>query len=232
MTRRPTAATSHRATKAPARPCSPVAVGRRRPAARTRRATALVVAVAVLAALAASHAADLLIVAPSEANYRVREQLAGVSFPNDAVGTTRAVSGRIGLLDGGHAAEGSRVTVELTDLASDQPRRDNFVRSNTLQTARFPIATFVPTSVEGLALPLPREGRAEVTILGDLTVRGVTRAVVWRGIATFDGDAARLEAATTFTFAEFELTKPRVASVLSVADEITLEVRLSLRAAD
>mgnify|MGYP002621015050 FL=1 len=211
---------------------TPPAQGHRTHRSRSRRAMALAATLALAGTLAAGHAADLIVVAPSEANYRVREQLAGVSFPNDAVGTTTAVSGRIALLDGGLVAEGSRVTVELTSLTSDQPRRDNFVRSNTLQTARFPIVAFVPTSVEGLALPLPREGAAEVTIRGELTVRGVTREVAWRGVARFDGDDARLEAATVFTFADFELTKPRVASVLSVADEITLEVRLLLRAAD
>jgi hypothetical protein len=34
----------------------------------------------------------------SEARYRVREQLAGISFPSDAVGTTRAIEGNSALM--------------------------------------------------------------------------------------------------------------------------------------
>ena len=187
-------------------------------------------AIGLLGLLAAglAAAAGYEVTAPSEASYRVREQLAGIAFPNDAVGVTRAVAGRIAFDDDGAVRDGSTVTVDLASLASDQGRRDNFVRGNTLQTSRHPTATFVPTAVAGFAFPPPASGQAEVEITGDLSIRDVTRAVVWRGVATFDGDAVRLEAATTFTFAEFGLTKPRVASVLSVADEITLEIRLSL----
>jgi len=164
----------------------------------------------------------------SEAHYRVREQLAGVSCPNDAVGVTRGVSGSIAFDDAGAVAEGSAVVVDLAGLVSDQSRRDGLVRNNTLQTARFPTATFVPTALGGVTFPLPEGGEAEIEITGELTVRGVTGPVTWIGVATFDGDEVRLVAATTFTFADFELVKPRVASVLSVADQITLEIRLRL----
>ena len=39
----------------------------------------------------------------SEARYRVREQLVGFDFPNDAVGVTRAITGGIALDDQGRA---------------------------------------------------------------------------------------------------------------------------------
>ncbi len=194
----------------------------------TRAALRLFASVVALAAWTLTPAAAFEIADGSEANYRVREQLAGVSFPNDAVGVTRGVSGSIAFDDAGAVAEGSAVVVDLAGLVSDQPRRDGFVRNNTLQTARFPTATFVPTALGGVAFPLPEGGEAAIEITGELTVRGVTRPVTWIGVATFDGDEVRLEAATTFTFADFELVKPRVASVLSVADQITLEIRLRL----
>lgn len=198
------------------------------PVRRQRAALRLAAAVVALAAWTLTSAAAFEIADGSEANYRVREQLAGVSFPNDAVGVTRGVSGSIAFDDGGAVAEGSSVVVDLTGLVSDQSRRDGFVRNNTLQTARFPTATFVPTALGGVTFPLPEGGEAEIEITGELTVRGVTRPVTWIGVATFDGNEVRLEAATTFTFADFELVKPRVASVLSVADQITLEIRLRL----
>lgn len=182
----------------------------------------------MLAAASLALASGFQVVAPSEANYRVREQLAGFSFPNDAVGVTTAVSGLVRFAEVGAPEPGAQVVVELESLTSDNGRRDNYVHRNLLLTNRFPTAVFVPTAVTGLPAPLPSEGTHEVLIEGQLTLLEVTRPVVWRGTATFDGDAVHLEAATTFTFEDFGLAKPRVASVLSVADEITLEIRLSL----
>ena len=43
--------------------------------------------------------------------------------------------------------------------------------------------------------------------------------------------AVRLQAATAFKFAEFELTQPRIFRVLSIDDNIRLEVDLTLRRA-
>src|SRR5688500_19685329 len=81
----------------------------------------------------------------SEARYRIREQLAGVNFPNDAVGATRAVEGGIAFDAQGRVVSAqSRFTVDLRTLTSDHPRRDNYVRRNTLETERYPSAVFVP----------------------------------------------------------------------------------------
>src|SRR5688572_12018089 len=47
----------------------------------------------------------------NEARYRVREQLAGVDFPNDAVGVTSAITGEIVLDDAGKVIPSrSRIT--------------------------------------------------------------------------------------------------------------------------
>ena len=116
----------------------------------------------------------------SEARYRVREQLVGVNFPNDAVGTTRTLSGGVVLEPGGKVVSG-RFVVGLAALQSDEARRDNFIRRNTLQTDRFPEAVFVPKEVRGLSLPLRPGSRARVEIVGDLTIRDVARSQTWTG---------------------------------------------------
>ena len=96
----------------------------------------------------------------SEARYRVREQLAGINFPSDAVGTTNAVEGRISLDAQGHVlTNDSRLTVDLRRLQSDKDRRDNYIRRNTLETDRYPMAVFVPTEVRGLPFPSPDRQR-------------------------------------------------------------------------
>ncbi|HSJ23264.1 MAG TPA: YceI family protein [Longimicrobiales bacterium] len=166
----------------------------------------------------------------NEARYRVREQLARLDFPNDAVGRTSEISGAITVDAAGNIVAGaSRFTINMAALESDSDRRDNFIRRNTLQTADHPDAVFVPTSFSGLAFPLPESGVLQFRMTGDLTIRGVTRPVTWDVMARVSDDGAlRGEATTQFTFADFDITKPRVASVLSVADDIRLEYTFHL----
>ncbi|MCA1790081.1 MAG: YceI family protein [Thioalkalivibrio sp.] len=67
-------------------------------------------------------------------------------------------------------------------------------------------------------------GEAEVLIPGELTIQGATWPATWTTTIAYRDDGAHVQARTTFPFENFGLTKPRVASVLSVADEITLEL--------
>ena len=164
----------------------------------------------------------------SQANYRVTEQLAGIAAPNDAVGTTYDVEGAVHLDERGNVLDQSSIRVGLASLQSDQSRRDNFLGRSVLATDDFPDAVLVPTEIIGLAFPLPVSGTATFEIVGDLTIRDVTRSTVWQAVATFEGDVIRLAVSTSFTFEEFGLQRPRVAVVLSVADDIRLEASLVL----
>lgn len=164
-----------------------------------------------------------------EARYRVREQLARVDFPNDAVGRTSAMHGTLVLLDDGSVdSSGSAFVVDLTGLKSDRDRRDGYVQRRILETETYPEARLVPTAVRGLSLPLPESGSASFELLGDLTVHGVTRPTVWQVEATFSPDAVTGTATTDFDFATFGLQKPSVAIVLSVEDHIALELDFEL----
>jgi polyisoprenoid-binding protein YceI len=166
----------------------------------------------------------------SEARYCVREQLAGISFPSDAVGTTSAIDGSIFLdTQGRIRTSDSRLTVDLRTVRSDRDRRDNYVRRNTLETERHPTAVFIPSEVRGLTFPLPQTGTASFELIGDLTIRGTTRPTTWEATATFNGQEVSMQAKTSFRFADFGLSIPRVASVLSVEDTIRLETDLLLR---
>lgn len=165
----------------------------------------------------------------NEARYRVREQLAGVSFPNDAVGTTSGITGVI-VVDGTgriQAAE-SQITVDVTTLKSDRDRRDGYVRARTLETATHPNVVLQPTELRGAKWPLPPSGTVTFQLIGNLTVRGVTRPTTWDVTLTVAGDILTGTATTSFTFDEFTITKPRVAAVLSVDDTIKLEYDLRL----
>jgi polyisoprenoid-binding protein YceI len=166
----------------------------------------------------------------SEVRYRVREQLVGLSFPNDAVGATSAIEGTVAFDSQGRLfTEDSRFTVDLRALRSDEPRRDNYLRRNTLETDRYPTITFAPTEARGLPTPLPQSGSVPFELVGDLTIKDVVRRVTWTATGSFEGPRVSVRARTAFRFGDFGLRVPRVSVVLSVEDDIKLEADLVLR---
>lgn len=161
----------------------------------------------------------------NEARYRVREQLAMLEFPNDAVGQTSEVWGSVVLNpDGTVDADESRIQVDLAALASDSDRRDGFLRRNTLETDEHPTLTLVPTFLRGLPNPLPATGDHRFSLVGDLLLKGECFPTAWEVEATFVNGAVLGRASTVVTFQSVGLEKPQVGSVLSVADDIRLEI--------
>jgi polyisoprenoid-binding protein YceI len=165
----------------------------------------------------------------TEARYRVREQLARVNFPSDAVGATKSVTGTIvAKTDGTIDTAQSRIQVDLSTLKSDEGQRDNFIKQGTLQTRTYPYAVFVPTKIEGLALP-PKDGDVTFKLTGNMTIRNVTKPVTWDVKGTIKGNDATGTATTSFTFGYFNLERPNVFTVLSIEDNIKLEMDLHIR---
>ena len=121
-------------------------------------------------------------------------------------------------------ADQSEITVDLRGLTSDRDRRDGYVQRNTLETARFPEATFRITAIDGLGWPLPTSGAHPFTISGDLTIHGTTRPVTWKVMSVASDSGFTGTATTQFTFEQLELKKPSVMMVLSVDDQIGLEI--------
>jgi polyisoprenoid-binding protein YceI len=164
------------------------------------------------------------------ARYRVRERLAGKTLDNDAVGETTQVSGTLVLDAGGQVvADSSRFSATVAGLTSDEKRRDRYVRNRILVTDSFPTTTFQATAVRGLPAPLPTSGTVAFDLVGNLTVKGVTRPATWQVTATVQGDQLMARAVTRFTFADFRLLQPKVSILLGVADTIALEYDVAMR---
>ena len=180
---------------------------------------------------AAPEGATRFVVAPAgnEVRYRVREQLAGFDFPNDAVGKTTTISGQIVVHDDGRPVrDASRFVVDAATFVSDRDRRDNYVRGRTLIAEEHPTIVLVPTETRGLAIPASGSGSDTFELIGELTVRGVTRPTTWSATAQFRDGRVSGSASTRFAFTDFQMEKPRVRSVLSVADTIALEYDFNL----
>jgi polyisoprenoid-binding protein YceI len=162
----------------------------------------------------------------SSVEVRVREQLAALPSMSDAVLTTKKITGEIGLSPDGRITASSLLTVDLESLESDEARRDNFIKQNTLETHRFPTAELKILRTAGLAIPIPRAGEFNFTLIGTMKVHGVEHDVAWTVTATRAGRELRATATTTVHFADFGMERPSVALVLSVQDDIRLTVKL------
>ncbi|MEX2046157.1 MAG: YceI family protein [Chloroflexota bacterium] len=165
----------------------------------------------------------------SKATVRVREQLVGVNLPSDAVLVATGASGTFLLKDDGTFSPDSKITFDLTTLASDNRNRDDFVKTSTLQTRQFPTAEFVPTKTSGLTLPMPASGEFTFKLTGQMTLHGRTKEVTFDVQAKRSGDelTATATASPSWQFADFGMTAPSVPfRVVSIVDELRVAVDL------
>ena len=162
----------------------------------------------------------------TKARYRVQEQLAGINFPSEAVGTTETVAGSIAVNPDGSIGAQSKLVVDLRTITTDQSMRDGYVRSRVLETDKFPMLELTPKRAVGLPTPLPAGAQAQAgfQLVTDITLHGVTREMTWNVVVTFGSDAVNGRATTSVGFAAFKLTKPSLARLMSVDDTIHLEI--------
>lgn len=161
----------------------------------------------------------------SAARYIAQEELANQGAAT-AIGETNSIVGNIYFDAEGNPLACSRWDVDMRTLVSDETRRDNYLRGNTLETDIYPIATFVLTSVEGLDRALVDGEETTFYLVGNLTFHGTTNQVVWEVTATLDGDNMTGAANTSFNLEDFNITPPIVGQVLSIDETVELEVDL------
>jgi polyisoprenoid-binding protein YceI len=177
-------------------------------------------------ASAAAAATYTIVSDKSQASYQAQEQLAGKGA-NTAIGSTNAFIGTIMFDSSGMPLACSRFDVDLRTLKSDESRRDNFLYSNTLETGTYPLATFILTSVEGMSGPLADGQETNFTLIGNLTIHGVTKLVAWDATVTKNGDTITGTATTNFSMPDFNITPPKVGPVLSLDENVTLKMEIT-----
>jgi polyisoprenoid-binding protein YceI len=166
----------------------------------------------------------------SQAGYRVREKLASLSAPSDAVGRTTAVTGTLTLAQaaGAYSVSAASISVDVSKLSSDQSRRDQRIHSQGLESDRFPTATFKLTSPIALTTDAASGQTVRVSATGDMTIHGVTKAVTIPIDARLSGSKIELVGSITFPFSQFGMTPPSIGGFVSVENNATLEFQLLL----
>ena len=159
----------------------------------------------------------------SFAGFRVEEQLVGIGAKT-AVGRTPNVTGTMTIT--GTTVPNASFEVDMTTLTTDDGRRDNAIRTQAIETSRFPKATFVLTQPIALG-SLPAEGQQiEVDAIGSLTLHGVTKTVTIPLQAQRKDNVIAVVGSLEVPFADYSISQPRAAAVLSVEDKGTIELQL------
>ena len=164
----------------------------------------------------------------SVAGYRVREQLASLAAPSDAVGRTSAITGTLTLTQAasGYTVAASGFTVDVSKLTSDQSRRDQRIHSQGLESDRYPTATFKLTSPIALSADATSGQTIHVSATGDLTIHGVTKSVTIPIDARLTGSKIELVGSITFPFSQFGMTPPSIGGFVTVQNNATMEFQL------
>jgi polyisoprenoid-binding protein YceI len=160
-------------------------------------------------------------VAHSEVNFRIRHFMSRVS------GTFTEWSGTIQADPAQWAGGSVTATINVASIDTRQERRDADLRSGRFFNAdSFPTITFVSQSVE-------QQGDS-LTITGDLTMRGVTKAVVLKGVVlgVMPGERPRagFEVTTTVNRIDYGVVYNRVLEGGGTMLGDDVEIRINVEA--
>lgn len=173
------------------------------------------------------------VIVPGESSvtYRVNETfIAEGNRFNTAVGVTTAVRGEI-FVDRARPAN-SRIgviTVDISQFKSDSERRDNAIRTRWLESARFPLAEFTTTGIQGLPETYQDGREIAVQISGNLKIRTVTKPTTFASTIKLDGTVLTVTGQTTIRMTDFGFDPPSILGILRAENEARLEFRFVAR---
>ncbi len=160
--------------------------------------------------------------AQSEAHYEVAETFFQGNRLNLAIGRTKGIAGDV-LVDFANPANSQigTIVIDVSQLTSDEGRRDNFIRNNFLQSSQYPQATFKPTKIEGLPASVKPGDQLTFKVTGDLTVKHATKPVTFDVTLTAGQDKLTGTATAQIALSDFGVGPIQIA-MLQTEDKAKL----------
>ena len=158
----------------------------------------------------------------SEATFTVKEKLARLPLPSDAVVRTTAITGEV-YLDGRPWV----IEIDLLQLGSDQSLRDGYIRRRMFPNDS--IALFTVEHVGQIPQSFLNGEVTTGTITGQFEIRGVKVPITFELEARDDGDVIFILGRSSFVWADFEMRAPNLAGIVQVEDEVAVEILLAVR---
>jgi polyisoprenoid-binding protein YceI len=172
-----------------------------------------------------------LVPGESQVSYTVQETFFNQNNKiNTAVGVTKQVTGDIY----GNKADPSQskvgtITVDISQFTSDKSMRDNFIRRNFLESSKYPLATFVTTTVTGLPESVTEGQSYSFKVTGNLTAHNITKPVTFDVTASLSGTTLTGTATTTIKMSDFGVGPITLAGMLQTQDDVKLSMQFVAR---
>ena len=152
--------------------------------------------------------------------FRVKEELAKIGDIT-AVGRTDQVEGELSIQNGQLVS--AVITADLSTIVTNDSRRDNAARS-AMNARENPIASFVLD--KPVDLPQTDGSQIAVQAIGQLTVNGISKAVVFELEAKAVARSIVVVGQAEVTFADYDVAVPSASIVVSAEDHGLVEFQL------
>ncbi len=164
--------------------------------------------------------------AQTTASYSVFENLIFQNKPNnDAIGTTHDVKGNFNIRTGASPiVEGMHITVNLSTLQTSEPKRDQYVRQNALQTDTYPDATFGSTSTQGLPVNYSEGDNVHFQLIGNLTMHGKTNKETFDVQGQVENNMVTGKATSTIYMTDFGIQPPDLANIAVAQNKVLITI--------
>ena len=142
---------------------------------------------------------------------------------NLAKGVTSQVTGQIfGDKANPTTSSMGEFQIDISQFKSDSDRRDGYIRSNGLESGKYPIAKFVPVKIDVLPASDKEGSEYSFTVSGALTIKQTTKPVTWEVTTKLVGDTLTGKATTELLMSDFKVGPISILGVLNTEDKVKL----------
>lgn len=166
----------------------------------------------------------------SEATYQVQEEF--FNRPVNLVspiGRTNAIEGQFQFSLTGNQIQlaDNQFKVDLRTLTSDEARRDQRIRSDWLESDKYPWAEFKATTIENFPANVTEGQDVSFKLTGDMTIREITKPQTFDVTARLDGNTFTGTATGYLLMKDYGFEPPSILGVLKVTDGVTVTVKFA-----
>ncbi len=166
----------------------------------------------------------------SEAAYHIREKFAIFPVMTSAVGVTQLLEGALQIdLNDPPTLQALTMTVDLRGLKTDEPHRDEKLADEWLVTNQYPFAYFTATGIQTGPEHYAEGEVVSFTLIGDMTIRDVTRPMTFEVTAKLIDDTVTGSATGTLRMTDFGIDPPNLLDFVIVEDEVAVTVNFTAR---
>jgi polyisoprenoid-binding protein YceI len=153
----------------------------------------------------------------ASASYTVHFQAAGQPAPGTVTGETGDVRGEFLLTQKpSQTIQFLRITVDLRTLDSGSADRDEHIRTDTFETAKYPFALFTAEQVQVFSGSYSEGQAIQFRLPGELTLHGVTHPVTFAMEGKLSGKTIAGSAAAIIHLSDFGMKDPEITAVVPI----------------